>query len=55
MTAIDQLLRDFVKHENLPFVVAMAGNSKGVSYSGASGDSHRGAKRTRAPSFASFR
>jgi hypothetical protein len=24
MTAIDQLLRDFVKRENLPFVVAIA-------------------------------
>ena len=38
MTAIDQLLRDFVKREDLPFVVAMAGNSKGVTYSGAAGD-----------------
>src|ERR1700692_2650753 len=42
MAAIDPLLRDFVKREDLPFVVAMAGNSKGVTYSGAAGDSAPG-------------
>ena len=48
MTAIDQLLRDFVKREDLPFVVAMAGNSKGVTYSGAAGDAapHRAANES---------
>jgi methyl acetate hydrolase len=54
MTAIDQLLRDFVKHENLPFVVAMAGNSKGVSYSGASGDSAPGRKADESSVFRIF-
>jgi methyl acetate hydrolase len=48
MTAIDQLLQDFVKREDLPFVVAMAGNSKGVIYSGAAGDRapHRAANES---------
>src|ERR1700688_353955 len=48
VTAIDQLLRDFVKREDLPFVVAMAGNSKGVTYSGAAGDAapHRAANES---------
>jgi methyl acetate hydrolase len=54
MTAIDQLLRDFVKHENLPFVVAMAGNSKGVSYSGASGESAPGRKADESTVFRIF-
>ena len=50
MTAIDQLLQHFVKREDLPFVVAMAGTSKGVLYSGAAGDCapHRAANKQRA-------
>ena len=55
MTVIDPLLRDFVKREDLPFVVAMAGNSKGITYPARLEILRRGALQMRALFFASFR
>ncbi len=38
MSQIDQVLSDAVAAQDVPFVVAMAGNADGITYSGAAGD-----------------
>lgn len=42
MTTADQVLKDAVAASDVPFVVAMAGNAAGVTYSGAAGDAAEG-------------
>jgi hypothetical protein len=54
MAAVEQLLRDFLKREDLPLAVAMAGNSNGITYSSAAGDSAPGRAASESTVFASF-
>ena len=42
MSELDRILADAVSAQHVPFVVAMAGNSGGVSWSGAAGESRAG-------------
>lgn len=42
MTRADQILSDAVAAQDVPFVVAMAGNAAGITYSGAAGDAADG-------------
>ncbi len=42
MTSIDKVLSEAVSAQDVPFVVAMAGNAAGVTYSGAAGEASEG-------------
>ncbi len=42
MSSIDTILNDAVANQDVPFVVAMAGNRAGVTYSGAAGEAANG-------------
>ena len=44
MSQMDEVLEKAVAAEDVPFAVAMAGNSKGITYSGAAGDASSGRK-----------